>query len=127
MKFVPSWPVHGSYFPLEESGLTLNDIAYCNIVRCRTEKNAAPSSRMSYECAGHHFARWLDLLKPRAVVFIGKWAHDKGSHLVNERQIPGDFMNRERSLSADRRAENRQRVVAFIRSVMSGQCGHSQL
>ena len=34
--FVPRWPVHGSYFPLQECGLTLQDIAHCNIVRCRT-------------------------------------------------------------------------------------------
>jgi hypothetical protein len=34
--FVPSWPVHGNYFPLRECGLTLQDIAYCNTVRCRT-------------------------------------------------------------------------------------------
>jgi len=118
MEFVPSWPVHGSYFPLQESGLSLHDIAYCNIVRCRTEGNAQPSARMSSGCA-HHFTRWLDLLKPRAVVFIGKWAHDHGAHFVHERQIPFDFMNRERSLSSAGRIYNRQRVVAFIQKIVS--------
>jgi len=111
--FVPSWPVHGNYFPLEEAGLELDEIAYCNVVRCRTEGNAAPSSRMIAECQSH-FERWLDLLRPRAIVFIGKWAHDQSSRLALERQIPCDFMNRERSLSSEARTENRQRVAAFV-------------
>jgi hypothetical protein len=28
--FVPEWPVHRNYFPLEKCGLNLEDIAYCN-------------------------------------------------------------------------------------------------
>jgi hypothetical protein len=115
-KFVPSWPVHGNYFPLRESGLVLDEIAYCNIVRCRTEGNAPPSLRMASECSENHFTRWLDLLKPRAIVFIGKWAHDRGSRFACERRIPCDFMNRERSLSSTNRLENRQRVAAFVRA-----------
>jgi hypothetical protein len=115
-RFVPSWPVHGNYFPLQESGLTLDEISYCNIARCRTEDNAPPSTRMTAECTKTHFARWLDLLEPRAIVFIGKWAHDRGAQYGHERQIPCDFMNRERSLSSQARIENRQRVAAFVRA-----------
>jgi hypothetical protein len=79
MKIVPSWPVHGKYFPLQESGLTLAEIAYCNLTRCRTKGNAIPSRQMALECAENHFVRWLDLLNPRAIVFNGKWAHDQGA------------------------------------------------
>src|ERR1700688_4815956 len=46
-EFVPSWPVHGNYFPLRESGLSLDEIAYCNVVICGTEGNAPPSLRMA--------------------------------------------------------------------------------
>jgi hypothetical protein len=64
--FVPSWPVHGNYFPLQESGLTLDEIAYCNIVRCRTERNAQPSLRMVSVCTNNQLASWLDLLNPKS-------------------------------------------------------------
>src|SRR5205823_2298444 len=90
LEFVPDWPVQRNYFPLEESGLALTEIAYCNIVRCRTLGDAKPSAKMQSECADNHFARWLDLLEPRAIVFIGKWAHDRGSPYARERQIPHD-------------------------------------
>ena len=79
--------------------------------------NAPPSSRMAAERGDNHFGRWLDLLEPRAVVFIGKWAHDHGGRYARERHIPCDFMNRERSLSSSARMENRNRVVGFIRSI----------
>ncbi|MGH8598378.1 MAG: uracil-DNA glycosylase family protein [Gammaproteobacteria bacterium] len=118
LEFVPDWPIQRDYFPLEESGLTLPEIAYCNIVRCRTEGNAQPSKNMTSECADIHFARWLDLLEPRAIVFIGKWAHDQGSRYAQERQIPYDFMNRDRSLSDVKRMENRKRVATFVRSIV---------
>ena len=115
-KFVPDWPVCGNYFPLEDSGLELDEIAYCNVARCRTEGNARPSKTMAAECIKNHFCRWLELLRPRAVIFIGKWAHERGAQFVSERQIPCDFMNRQRSLSSEARSENRQRVAAFVRA-----------
>jgi uracil-DNA glycosylase len=115
-RFVPTWPVCGSYFPLQESGLTLDEIAYCNIIRCRTEGNATPSHRMTSECIENHFARWLELLEPRAIIFIGKWAHHRGARFAADRHIPYDFMNRERSLPSTERLENRQRIAAFVRT-----------
>ena len=72
---------------------------------------------MASECTDNHFARWLELPKPRAIVFIGKWAYENGAHFAHERQIPCDFMNRHRSLSSTGRMENRQRVVALIRAI----------
>jgi hypothetical protein len=76
-RFVPEWPIHGSYFPLRECGLKLDQIAYCNVVRCRTRRNAAPGPRVVRACIETHFGPWLDLLAPRAVVFVLKWAHDR--------------------------------------------------
>jgi hypothetical protein len=111
--FIPYWPIQ-KYFPLRESGLTFDDIAYCNIARCRTQGNASPSSRMASNCANSHFGRWLDLLRPRFILFIGKWAYDRGLPYSRERGIPCDFMNRRRSLSTAARRENRERVTALI-------------
>jgi len=112
--FIPHWPVHGSYFPLDESGLTLEDIAYCNIVRCRTQADSAPGTKLVANCLSRHFSRWLELLRPQAVVFIGKWAAERGGPIVEAAGIPYSFMNRQRSLSSEERTENRIAVVNFV-------------
>lgn len=115
--FIPQWPVHGNYFPLAESGLTLDDIAYCNVVRCRTSADGRPSDLTALTCTQHHFARWVSLLEPRVVVFIGKWAFERGRNIVERYGIPCDFMNRQRSLSSVARDENRQRVASLVRQL----------
>jgi hypothetical protein len=117
LDFVPDWPVHGNYFPLQECGLRLEDIAYFNVVRCRTQANTPPGSGVVRNCLDH-FDRWLALLRPRVLVFIGKWAFDQAGHLAARRGIPAGFMNRERSLSTAKRVENREEVVALVRSAL---------
>lgn len=117
LDFIPDWPIHGNYFPLRECGLDLQDIAYFNIVRCRTQGNSVPGAPVVRNCLGH-FDRWMALLRPKVLVFIGKWAHEKASHVAAARGIPTTYMNRERSLSSDGRAENRAQVIAFIRSAL---------
>lgn len=112
--FIPKWPVHGNYFPLAECGLSLKDIAYFNVVRCRTTSDAKPGISTVDSCLHSHFGRWLDLLAPRVVVFIGKWAADRGSHEVERRGIPFAYMNRQRSLSSLQRTENRKSVIQIV-------------
>ncbi|MBW7931349.1 MAG: hypothetical protein H3C57_08645 [Gammaproteobacteria bacterium] len=114
-QFIPRWPVHGNYFPLSECGLALNDIAYFNVVRCRTSRDAKPAMRTVATCKAEHFSRWLSLLTPRVVVFIGKWAADQAGHLVEDAGIPCAFMNRQRSLSSHERNANRRVVVDLVR------------
>ena len=115
-KIIPSWPVTGNYFPLEECNLKLNDIAYFNLVRCRTKDNATPSKKMTQMCTVQHFEHWLDFLKPKVVVCIGKWAHDQISDILDHRGIAHDFVNRWRSLSTASRIENKQQVVAVVKN-----------
>ena len=114
--FIPQWPVHGNYFPLAECGLSLQDIAYFNVVRCRTSGDAKPGVNTVNSCLHSHFGRWLDHLAPRVVVFIGKWAADRASQEVERRGIPFAFMNRQRSLSSLERIENRKAVVQLVRA-----------
>ena len=110
---IPQWPV-GNYFPLAECSLTLEDIAYCNVVRCRTTMDALPSERTALTCSQSHLARWVSLLSPRVVVFIGKWAFEQGHTVVDRSGIPCDYMNRNRSLSSEARRENRKRVSSLV-------------
>jgi hypothetical protein len=117
-KFIPRWPIHGGYFPLTECGLDLDEIAYCNLVRCRTVENRAPAQRVANNCSEIHFDRWLELLQPCVVVFIGKWAHDRGMPRVTCRRIPFAFMNRQRSLSTEDRLRNRNTVVELVRTAI---------
>jgi len=113
--FIPQWPVHGNYFPLAECGLSLRDIAYFNVVRCRTGGDAKPGINTVNSCLHIHFGRWLENLAPRVVVFIGKWAADRASQEVQRRGIPFAFMNRQRSLSSLERSQNREAVVQLVR------------
>jgi uracil-DNA glycosylase len=115
--FIPKWPVHGNYFPLAEAGLALDDIAYCNVVRCRTSADGRPSDATAQTCAQNHLARWILLLSPHVVVFIGKWAFERGRSIVEKHGVPCDFMNRQRSLSSEVRSENRQRVASLVRQL----------
>ncbi|MEH6585037.1 MAG: uracil-DNA glycosylase family protein [Halioglobus sp.] len=113
--FVPEWPVQRNYFPLSESGLGLEDIAYCNVVRCRTVGNAAPSNAIVQNCLGH-FDSFAQAVQPKVVIFIGKWAHDRAANRLGE--IPYAFMNRMRSLSGIERRENRSSVINLVRNVI---------
>ena len=115
-RFIPTWPVHGNYFPLQDAGLSLDDIAYFNVVRCRTAADAKPGSKSVANCIKSHFTHWLDLLSPRVVVFIGKWASDKAAFEVQGRSIPFAFMNRQRSLSKPKRVANKCAVVHLVRA-----------
>lgn len=118
LQFVPTWPIHGRYFPLEECGLVLDEIAYFNLVRCRTSSNAAPSASITDACLDRHFGRWLDLLRPRVVVFLGKWAFDRAREEIERRGLPCGFINRDRSLPGPERDENRAQVVALVTTAL---------
>jgi uracil-DNA glycosylase len=113
-EIIPTWPVQNNYFPLQECNLTLDEIAYCNVVRCRTKGNAAPSKQMTATCISRHFENWLDLLQPGVVICIGKWACDQISPILQKRGIKSCYMNRWRSLPAEDRAANRRDVVACV-------------
>ena len=114
--FVPRWPVTDRHFPLRESGLSLEDIAYCNLVRCRTVNDASPSSKMTAKCAPLHFQHTLDILEPVAIVFIGKWSMNNGNEYAKARSIPFEHIDRNRSLTLAARKTNHERVADFIRT-----------
>jgi uracil-DNA glycosylase len=111
---IPTWPVHGNYFPLEEAGLKLDEIAHINLVRCRTCYNGKSTVGMINNCS-MHFEKWIKQLNPKVIVFVGKWASDNSKHLVNNHNIPNTFVNRNRSLSGAARQQNLNDVARFVR------------
>lgn len=115
LDFVPKWPVHGTYFPLEACGLELEDIAYFNLVRCRTVENAAPRAVSVQQCIENHFDKWLGFLSPKVVVFIGVWAFRRGVGSVERRGVPHAQINRNRTLNKKQLQENQQRVARLVR------------
>lgn len=118
-RIMPAWKVFNDYFPLADCGLRLDDIAYTNIVRCRTVNNSTPGVQIARTCIASHFIGWVDWLKPRVVVCIGKWAHDKVGHELEARGIPNAFINRNRSLTNFERHRNRREVAELVRDVLS--------
>jgi uracil-DNA glycosylase len=113
--FMPRWPVW-RYFPHAECGLELEDIAYCNVIRCRTVDNRSPSDSLARTCVEEHFRRWLQFLQPRVVVFIGKLAWEQGGGAVGD--IPTTYVNRQRSLSRVDRDANLKEVVRTVREAL---------
>jgi uracil-DNA glycosylase len=83
--YMRDWPIYDEFFSLEECGLDVTEIAYCNVVRCRTEKNGngywAPNSKVVEACRPH-LLRWIRLLRPTAVILIGKWSADNLSQYL---------------------------------------------
>ena len=117
-RIMPTWSIFRTHFPLVECGLRLDDIAYTNIVRCRTVDDATPGVQITRTCISNHFRRWLDWLEPRVVVCIGKWAHDKIAYELEVRSIPKAFINRNRSLPNFERHRNRREVAELVRGVL---------
>jgi uracil-DNA glycosylase len=116
--FVPKWPIHGNCFPLKECGLELDDIAYFNVVRCRTEENSAPGKGVIVNCLDH-FERWVDLVHPKVLIFLGKWAFKAAGHIPAQRGIRYAFINRDRSLNKKELAQDRERIVELVKQVLS--------
>jgi hypothetical protein len=114
--YVQQWPVHNAYFPLAECGLTLDQIAYFNVVRCRTKGDAAPGAKMTAACIREYFDRWILMLQPRVVIFIGKWAAKMAGTVLDAHGIPHSFINRLRNFDCAAREANRAEVAALVRS-----------
>jgi uracil-DNA glycosylase len=113
-RFIQKWSVQNNYFPLMEFGLSLKDIAYLNLVRCRTG-DKAPNANTVKECRRTHFEPWLEMLNPTCVVFIGRWACEQGRNAVAARRIPYATIDRNRSLNSSQRIINRTEVAGFVR------------
>ncbi len=110
--------IYGRHFPLCRLGLELDDIAYLNVVRCRTSKNALPGQGLVSICIDAHLKRWLELLEPRVVIFLGTWAFKRAAHIVRELNIPCGYIDRNRSLDSAALDKNRRRVIALVRRVI---------
>jgi len=126
--FMPSWRVHQDYFPLQECGLALDELAYINIVRCRTARfdqrkgkldDTRPNSNVAKQCVESHFTGWVDRLDPRVIIFLGKYAYDYGSPIAKKKNIPCDYLNRQRSRGAELRTADRNRVAKLVRAIVS--------
>ncbi len=80
-----------------------------------TFKNATPSRTLIGNCTSNHFLRFVKDIDPKAVIFIGKWAHDNAAHLL-PKGIKSSYMNRMRSLSSVERQQNRVEVVRIVKA-----------
>ena len=117
--YAEDWPITRAHFPLQQCGLTLDDIAYCNVVRCRTKKDAAPGPRLVGACVSTHFERWLDLLEPQLVVFIGRWAADRGAAACARRDIEFLWLSRQRNLQREDRLDGITAVVNAVQRAVA--------
>jgi uracil-DNA glycosylase len=117
--FSPSWTLFQRYLPLSDCGLQLDQIAYFNVVRCRTFRNTPPRISPTRTCTERHLRDWLKCLRPKCVIFLGKWGYDAAGHVPQELGICTDFLDRSRSLSREVRAKNRQRIIELVKRVVA--------
>ena len=118
LEFMRKWQVK-NFFPLAECGLDLEDIAYFNLVRCRTQANAAPGRNVTAACMWH-FINWIEMLSPTVVVCIGKNPYDRIIQYLEKRGIPCCFINRARDLNNSERQINRNAAAHFVKNTLSG-------
>jgi uracil-DNA glycosylase len=116
--FMRRWQVE-KYFPLAESGLSLEDIAYFNLVRCRTRSNAVPSTNVTRACTRHALS-WIQMLSPKVVVCIGKYSYDNISAELARAGIPCCFINRARNLNNSERHADRSYAASLVKNILSG-------
>jgi uracil-DNA glycosylase len=94
-RYIRTWQIYDEYFPLTAWGWDLEEIAYCNMVRCRTHNNKRPRDGKGLRSAlpgpGHNCKLWLNRwmvgLRPSGVVFLGKYAADNGSGICKDLKI----------------------------------------
>jgi hypothetical protein len=101
--------MYKQYIPKE----LFEDIAIINAIRCRTEDNSVPAP-LAIENCRRHLNAWLDRLKPRAVVFNGMWAQRTIGQVIANRGLPFETINRQRSLSAEARHRQQERVRSLV-------------
>ena len=106
---LPVFHLYRHYIPLEH----LEDVAIVNAVRCRTPGDGRVPDTATANCSDH-LRKWLEKLRPRAVVFNGLWASRAAHQPVAELGIPTETINRLRSLSSEARQAQRDRVLALL-------------
>jgi uracil-DNA glycosylase len=115
--YLREWPIKKKYFP---AAMEMDNLAFINLVRCRTQNNKAPGERTVTTCIDAHLIKWIEWLKPNAIVFLGKWAFDQfqqNPSLCNIRaKYAGKLfcINRDRSLNTAKLKVQKQWLAEFI-------------
>jgi uracil-DNA glycosylase len=117
LEFIPQWMSIKRYSPLEACGLEQDDIAYINLVRCRTAGNAPPAKLVVDFCL-RHFAELLDVLQPAAVVCLGKFAYNGTYEELASRNIPVCFINRARDRSLSQIEQDIKNAGIFVKNIL---------
>jgi putative transcriptional regulator len=116
---MPRWTIYAQVLSplLTGCNLTLADIAFFNTVRCPTISNSTPSATMVANCK-FHLEHWLDWLKPKVVVCIGKRVYREVEPILTRHNIPHAYINRDRRLSGAERMKNMDEVCKLVRAVV---------
>jgi hypothetical protein len=71
-EFMESWPIIEKAKLRERFALSLDDVAYFNILKCKTKENRQPSTGLYETCAQQTTRRQLAALSPGYVLCFGK-------------------------------------------------------
>lgn len=112
--FIPQWPIYQK-FPGSEAGIFIEDIAYINLVHCRTKDNQPVPKQATYNCIEAHFEMVLDLLQPKVAIVLGKHPYMFIKDILDRRNIPNGYINRLRNLPSEERENNRAEIIELLK------------
>jgi N-acetylglutamate synthase-like GNAT family acetyltransferase len=76
----------------ERFALTLDDVAYFNILKCKTKENRTPSAALYQTCAQQTTRRQLEVLAPGFVLCFGKAVFDQVEAITAALRIPCNWI-----------------------------------
>ena len=110
---LPNFAMYRKYL----QGINYEQVAFINVVRCRTAGDGKPKKGAIENCRSH-LGQWINALRPRLIVFNGKWANENIGDLV----APGVrtfTINRDRSLSRQKRDEQLRDLREVLREFLT--------
>ncbi|MBI4774950.1 MAG: hypothetical protein HY788_12365 [Deltaproteobacteria bacterium] len=112
--YMPKWWIIKK-FPFDECEVGLDDIAFFNVVRCRMTKDKHHPAQGVINNCRPHFERWLDLLEPGLLIFLGKWGYDRADDFVNPKKTQTSFIN----CSSKELIKDQEKVVKLVHQILN--------
>lgn len=98
--------------------VNIEKVAYINAVRCRTVGNAAPGEKVARNCRVH-FLNWIRKLSPKGVVYLGVYAKEATSDILDRFGVQHVTISRQRNLKSELREKQMARALQFIEVILS--------
>lgn len=91
-QFMSTWPVIQRLKLRERFNLDLQDVAYFNLLKCKTVANKKPTLQLYETCAHQTSVPQLEALAPRFVLCLGKGVYDAAQKYLTKLQVSSEWI-----------------------------------